>query len=700
MAAKRTNVLIYSGPSTSLPSVRHVTWTLRRLLGPKYAIQVISSDQLLKEPWPSTCALLVIPGGADSGYCRILDGEGNRRIKTYVNSGGNYLGLCAGGYYGTSKCEFEVGRRGWEVVGERELAFYPGICRGLAFKGFVYGSEKGARAVKLKVNAASLAGSTEGFSSYYNGGGVFVDAASLEDRGVEVLATYDEDLAVDSGEPKAAVVFRKVGEGAALLTGPHPEFAGINLNRDEASNPNYEEIIDSLLATDKQRTDFLKACLRKFGLETSEEPQAVPSLSHLHLSSAQPGEVSDMLQRWRQAGILAGETGRYVINGENDTFKVKIEGRWDFDDLKEAVAEVLPDAINDAASAISNASGADNERNNQADPESADRILDYNAIAKTLIPHTQSVPTAKATSHFQHAAFFSHLKHFQAKQPGLSGDYGRVILYGEVVTSTQTILEKNTTLLANLPIGTTCTATTQVSGRGRGTNVWVSPPGQLIFSTVLKHSLSLSSSAPVVFVQYLAALAVVAGIQSYDRGYDKLPIKLKWPNDIYALDPAKIGAKVDDIKSYVKIGGILVNSSYSGGDYTLILGIGLNLANAAPTTSINQLAKKAGLTELQPEKLLAAILVQFEALYARFCHSGFSKQFEGFYYQNWLHSDQIVTLETEGGAKAKIKGITTDWGLLVAEGLDIDGRLTGKRFELQSDSNSFDFLKGLLKKKV
>ncbi|KXT00185.1 hypothetical protein AC578_7029 [Pseudocercospora eumusae] len=700
MAAKRTNVLIYSGPSTSLPSVRHVTWTLRRLLGPKYAIQVISSDQLLKEPWPSTCALLVIPGGADSGYCRILNGEGNRRIKTYVNSGGNYLGLCAGGYYGSSKCEFEVGRKGWEVVGERELAFYPGICRGLAFKGFVYGSEKGARAVKLKVNSASLAGLTDGFNSYYNGGGVFVDAASLEDRGVEVLATYDEDVAVDSGEPKAAVVFRKVGEGAALLTGPHPEFAGINLNRDETSNPNYGEIIDALLATDKQRTDFLKACLGKFGLDTSDEPQAVPSLSHLHLSSAQPGEVSDMLQRWRQTGILAGGTGRYVINGENDTFKVKIEGRWDFDDLKDAVAELLPSAVKEAASAVSNASGAENERNIQADPESADRILDYNALTKTLIPHTQSLPTAKATPHFQHAAFYSHLKNFQAKQPGLSGDYGRVILYGEVVTSTQTILEKNTTLLATLPIGTTCTATTQVSGRGRGTNVWVSPPGQLIFSTVLKHSLSLSSSAPVVFVQYLAALAVVAGIQSYDKGYDKLPIRLKWPNDIYALDPAKARAKVDDIKSYVKIGGILVNSSYSGGDYTLILGIGLNLANAAPTTSINQLAKKAGLKELQPEKLLASILVHFESLYARFCHSGFSKRFEDMYYQNWLHSDQIVLLETEGGAKAKIKGITTDWGLLVAEGLDVDGRLTGKRFELQSDSNSFDFLKGLLKKKV
>ena len=38
--------------------------------------------------------------------------------------------------------------------------------------------------------------------------------------------------------------------------------------------------------------------------------------------------------------------------------------------------------------------------------------------------------------------------------------------------------------------------------------------------------------APVVFVQYLAAMAIVEGIKSYDNGYRNLPIKLKWPNDI------------------------------------------------------------------------------------------------------------------------------------------------------------------------
>lgn len=158
------------------------------------------------------------------GYCRSLNGEGNRRIKRYVEGGGAYLGLCAGGYYGSARCEWEVGRKGWEVIGDRELAFYPGVCRGLAFSGFVYQSEAGAKAVELKVGEAFAREGLKDFKSYYNGGGVFVDAPKLKERGVEVLASFTDELAVDPGEGSAAVVYRSIGEGGAILTGPHPEY--------------------------------------------------------------------------------------------------------------------------------------------------------------------------------------------------------------------------------------------------------------------------------------------------------------------------------------------------------------------------------------------------------------------------------------------------------------------------------------------
>lgn len=212
-----------------MESVKHCLYTLRRLLSPNYAVISVTENALLKEPWTASCALLVFPGGADLGYCRILNGEGNARITQYVRRGGKYLGLCAGGYYGSSRCEFEIGDKKMEVVGSRELAFFPGTCRGSAFKGFVYHSEAGAKAAELSVTKESFTAGVlpSTFRSYYNGGGVYVDAGKMKDQGVQVLASYVQPLDVcgntDDGADTAAVVYCKVGDGAAILTGPHPE---------------------------------------------------------------------------------------------------------------------------------------------------------------------------------------------------------------------------------------------------------------------------------------------------------------------------------------------------------------------------------------------------------------------------------------------------------------------------------------------
>lgn len=135
-----------------------------------------------------------------------------------------------------------------------------------------------------------------------------------------------------------------------------------------------------------------------------------------------------------------------------------------------------------------------------------------------------------------------------------------------------------------------------------------------------------------------------------------------------------------------------------------MVGAGLNALNPAPTTSLNALLQTFKTTSNpEPpslEKLLARILTAFEELYARFLRTGFDKEFEDMYYSNWLHMDQIVILEAEGGVRAKIKGITRDYGLLIAEELGWEDRPTGKVWQLQSDSNSFDFFKGLLKRKM
>ncbi|KAF3050205.1 biotin holocarboxylase synthetase [Didymella keratinophila] len=701
MATRKLNVLVYSGHGSTTESVRHCLYTLRRLLSPAYAVIPVTGDVLIKEPWFSTCALLVFPGGADLGYCRTLNGEGNRRISRYVNAGGSYLGFCAGGYYGSAKCEFEVDDPKMAVVGDRELAFFPGVCRGLAFEGFKYASEAGAKAADIKIEKSAFddvkEGTADTFKSYYNGGGVFVDAKKFETRGVQVLASYTEDLHVDSGESRAAVVYRKIGEGHGILTGPHPEFAPQNLSQ----IPSIPSIA------------FLGLLLRKLGLNVNEQEQAVPSLSRLHLTSHKSAAVADLLASW--AEVITVIDGEDYIQGGNDVFHVEKEGSvWGVKELKRAVS-----AVSEKLPTIASLQGTANEEEgkvlekptDETKPKTKeeeiqecieytansafDQILSYDKVVKTIVPHKEGVPTSRETP-FHHEAFYANLHHYHTKLRNPSAAFGSTLIYGEVVTSTNTLLDKNPAILRSLPNGFTVTATTQIAGRGRGSNVWVAPPGAMMFSTVLHHSFALSQSAPVIFIQYLAALAIVQGIQGYAPGYEKILVKLKWPNDIYAQLPGSSNNPV------VKIGGILVNSSYSGTSYDIVCGIGLNLSNALPTTSLNQLAagQMPPLKPFTQEKLLASILASFESLYTTFCTTGFSRDMEEQYYRAWLHTDQIVELESEGGVKARIKGITRDWGLLLAEELGWQDRPTGKIISLQSDSNSFDFFRGLVRRKM
>ncbi|KAI9828177.1 MAG: biotin holocarboxylase synthetase [Phylliscum demangeonii] len=670
MTTRKLNVLVYSA-----------LYSLRRLLSSHYAVIPVLPETIVKQPWTASCALLVFPGGADLGYCRSLNGEGNRRIRQYVERGGSYLGLCAGGYYGSSRCEFEVGNPTMEVVGKRELALYPGICRGCAYPGFVYHSEKGARATELRIDQTALGGSVvpQAFRCYYNGGGVFVDAKSFKERGVEVLAEFTTTVAVDGGDGRAAVVYCRVGEGAAVLTSPHPEFAAANLDRN-AGHSEFKTTVDELAAGEGDRVSFLKACLVKLGLTVNEQESPVPLLSHLHLSALNAAAMSDLLECVGDVTVI--EDGEEYFRGENDVFRFQKPLGWATDGTQDAEDKPVA-AMTDVASAN----------------------LDHHGDAKQVVVHEGEYPACKETPFFNHHAFFANLKQYQSSVK-IPGEFGRCLLYGEVVTSTSTMLEKNARLLHNLPNGFTATATVQVQGRGRGANVWVSPAGSLMFSTCVRHPADAMGRAPVVFLQYLAAMAIVEGIQSYDLGYRDVPLRLKWPNDIYAQDPGRPGGK-----NYVKIGGILVNSSYAGGEYFVVVGAGVNATNAAPTTSLNALLP-AHLAPFTLEKLLARILTVFEDFYHRFLRKGFAPEFEALYYKQWLHSaesflspllpasDQIVILEAEGGVRARIKGITRDYGLLQAEEVNVLDRATGKMWELQSDNNSFDFMKGLVKRKM
>ena len=127
--------------------------------------------------------------------------------------------------------------------------------------------------------------------------------------------------------------------------------------------------------------------------------------------------------------------------------------------------------------------------------------------------------------------------------------------------------DRNPLLLANLPTPLAFLATFQLTGRGRGTNIWLSPPGCLQFSLLLDLPNFLASK--VVFIQYLMALAVCDAVDEDGR----LGVRIKWPNDLYAeaegVGESKIGSGE---KGRAKLGGILVNTNFISGKWRIVVG--------------------------------------------------------------------------------------------------------------------------------
>jgi len=126
---------------------------------------------------------------------------------------------------------------------------------------------------------------------------------------------------------------------------------------------------------------------------------------------------------------------------------------------------------------------------------------------------------------------------------------------------------RNPRLLSQLPTPLLSLASHQLAGRGRGSNVWLSPSGCLQFSLLLRVSLANFPVNKHVFLQYLFTLAVVEACREKTVLGPKAggQVRLKWPNDLYAV----FGEGEEDLR---KIGGVLVNTNVSGDNVDIVVG--------------------------------------------------------------------------------------------------------------------------------
>ncbi|XP_062516763.1 biotin--protein ligase-like isoform X2 [Corticium candelabrum] len=260
---------------------------------------------------------------------------------------------------------------------------------------------------------------------------------------------------------------------------------------------------------------------------------------------------------------------------------------------------------------------------------------------------------------------------------------GRALMYTQVIKSTQTLLDSCPKFLKNIPdgIGVAAVAQIQTSGRGRGSNLWLSPLGCMMVSIHLRVLANSPVFSRITFLQHVVALAAVHGIRSLP-GYEEVDLRLKWPNDIY-------------YGRTMKLGGVLVSSLMFSDMYECVAGCGMNVSNSNPTICINDIieilnrSKGLKLPKLTVELALAQMLNTLECLLDQMDKNGVSSLIN-LYYRYWIHGGSRVSLQMDD----KIKNVTVtgidEHGFLLVKG---EG---GESQTVMPDGNSFDALRGLI----
>lgn len=185
-------------------------------------------------------------------------------------------------------------------------------------------------------------------------------------------------------------------------------------------------------------------------------------------------------------------------------------------------------------------------------------------------------------------------------------EFGSRIHFMDTIDSTNNKAKK----LANegAAQGTLVIAKKQIKGKGRLEREWVSPEGGLWFSIVLRPPAVDPQPLTVIFG---AAISMIIESQT------SVPCRFHWTNDLYINEK--------------KVGGILMESRYSGEDLDFIVaGVGINLNFPAhelgyefptsPTTILDERGEPTA-----PTALLAGILNRLEKDYNKFLKNGPAK---------------------------------------------------------------------------
>ncbi len=199
------------------------------------------------------------------------------------------------------------------------------------------------------------------------------------------------------------------------------------------------------------------------------------------------------------------------------------------------------------------------------------------------------------------------------------------------------------------PHGTAVMARQQTRGRGRHARAWLSPPGNLHLSLLLRPAVPARRAAEIGFVAALAVADVV------DRHLpDGSSAGLKWPNDV------RVGG--------AKIAGILLETELIGEAIAWVaLGIGVNIAHHPadtpyPTTSLHA----RGARSAAPDQVAAALLNAFGRWWETWSEHGFRPVLDAWRARADLLGEIIHVRQGDGTVSGRFEGLDADGALLLA----------------------------------
>jgi BirA family transcriptional regulator, biotin operon repressor / biotin---[acetyl-CoA-carboxylase] ligase len=175
---------------------------------------------------------------------------------------------------------------------------------------------------------------------------------------------------------------------------------------------------------------------------------------------------------------------------------------------------------------------------------------------------------------------------------------GKRIVYLQETTSTN---DEAMRLIPNEKSeGTVVFALSQTKGRGRLGRRWISPPGNIYLSIILKPYVN---KPRVPIITLMSAVACARTL----KGLTRLPVSVKWPNDIMVYGK--------------KIGGILCEMAKD----TIVVGIGINLNSSLSLlpVSLKKMATSVKFelgSQLETDRVVKILLEEFDKIYLDFLH--------------------------------------------------------------------------------